>query len=166
MRSIPRLFRRRGADARPDAAKDAPAFPVCDNGGPCIATCGDRHRGGEVLGLVASEPLIARRRCRWMPRQQHGSEEDGDHEVLHGNRGIIRRMATQVGRNAPCPCGSGRKFKQCHGAGGGTRMSLGMRIAILAVAGAIVSVIVFGLTSFDTEPEQAGIWSAEHGHYH
>lgn len=22
----------------------------------------------------------------------------------------------QVGRNAPCPCGSGRKFKQCHGA--------------------------------------------------
>ena len=21
-----------------------------------------------------------------------------------------------VGRNAPCPCGSGKKFKQCHGA--------------------------------------------------
>ncbi|HEX4656604.1 MAG TPA: SEC-C metal-binding domain-containing protein [Streptosporangiaceae bacterium] len=20
-----------------------------------------------------------------------------------------------MGRNAPCPCGSGRKFKQCHG---------------------------------------------------
>jgi preprotein translocase subunit SecA len=20
-----------------------------------------------------------------------------------------------VGRNAPCPCGSGKKFKQCHG---------------------------------------------------
>jgi uncharacterized protein len=23
-----------------------------------------------------------------------------------------------VRRNAPCPCGSGRKFKQCHGRGG------------------------------------------------
>jgi preprotein translocase subunit SecA len=22
----------------------------------------------------------------------------------------------KVGRNEPCPCGSGRKFKQCHGA--------------------------------------------------
>ena len=22
---------------------------------------------------------------------------------------------SKVGRNAPCPCGSGRKFKQCHG---------------------------------------------------
>jgi hypothetical protein len=24
--------------------------------------------------------------------------------------------APKVGRNDPCPCGSGRKFKQCHGA--------------------------------------------------
>ena len=23
---------------------------------------------------------------------------------------------TKVGRNDPCPCGSGRKFKKCHGA--------------------------------------------------
>jgi preprotein translocase subunit SecA len=25
------------------------------------------------------------------------------------------RNARKVGRNEPCPCGSGRKFKQCHG---------------------------------------------------
>jgi len=29
----------------------------------------------------------------------------------------VRRDAPKVGRNDPCPCGSGRKFKQCHGAG-------------------------------------------------
>jgi preprotein translocase subunit SecA len=23
---------------------------------------------------------------------------------------------TNVGRNDPCPCGSGKKFKKCHGA--------------------------------------------------
>jgi uncharacterized protein YecA (UPF0149 family) len=23
---------------------------------------------------------------------------------------------TTVGRNDPCPCGSGKKFKKCHGA--------------------------------------------------
>jgi uncharacterized protein len=30
----------------------------------------------------------------------------------------VRREAPKVGRNDPCPCGSGKKFKQCHGAGG------------------------------------------------
>lgn len=29
----------------------------------------------------------------------------------------IRRDQPKVGRNDPCPCGSGRKFKQCHGRG-------------------------------------------------
>ena len=28
----------------------------------------------------------------------------------------IRNFAPQVGRNDPCPCGSGKKFKKCHGA--------------------------------------------------
>jgi len=28
----------------------------------------------------------------------------------------VRRSSPKVGRNEPCPCGSGRKFKQCHGA--------------------------------------------------
>lgn len=27
----------------------------------------------------------------------------------------VRREEPKVGRNDPCPCGSGRKFKQCHG---------------------------------------------------
>jgi uncharacterized protein len=27
----------------------------------------------------------------------------------------IRRSGPKVGRNDPCPCGSGKKFKQCHG---------------------------------------------------
>jgi uncharacterized protein len=28
----------------------------------------------------------------------------------------VERAAPKVGRNDPCPCGSGRKYKQCHGA--------------------------------------------------
>ncbi|MBS4095807.1 MAG: SEC-C domain-containing protein [Sulfuricella sp.] len=27
----------------------------------------------------------------------------------------VRREAPKVGRNDPCPCGSGKKFKQCCG---------------------------------------------------
>ncbi|MCR6655678.1 MAG: SEC-C metal-binding domain-containing protein [Opitutus sp.] len=28
----------------------------------------------------------------------------------------MRRELPKVGRNDPCPCGSGKKFKHCHGA--------------------------------------------------
>ncbi len=33
-------------------------------------------------------------------------------------RGLVQKVAGfgTVGRNAPCPCGSGKKFKKCHGA--------------------------------------------------
>jgi preprotein translocase subunit SecA len=27
----------------------------------------------------------------------------------------IRRETPKAGRNDPCPCGSGKKFKNCHG---------------------------------------------------
>jgi preprotein translocase subunit SecA len=29
---------------------------------------------------------------------------------------VQRRTGEKVGRNDPCPCGSGKKFKKCHGA--------------------------------------------------
>ena len=27
----------------------------------------------------------------------------------------VKREADKVGRNDPCPCGSGKKYKRCHG---------------------------------------------------
>jgi hypothetical protein len=73
--------------------------------------------------------------------------------------------AAKVGRNDWCPCGSGRKVKHCHGAKS-ARMSLGMRVAILAAAGAIVAGLVLGFSNFNAEPQPAGVWSEEHNHYH
>ncbi len=29
----------------------------------------------------------------------------------------VRRAEAKVGRNDPCPCGSGKKYKRCHGTG-------------------------------------------------
>ena len=40
-------------------------------------------------------------------------------EITSVNRykvATVRRDAPKVGRNDPCPCGSGKKFKHCHGA--------------------------------------------------
>jgi preprotein translocase subunit SecA len=39
---------------------------------------------------------------------ESGEQEDGEHKPFV-------RGAEKVGRNDPCPCGSGKKYKQCHG---------------------------------------------------
>jgi len=36
-------------------------------------------------------------------------------KIVRNPPATIRREQPKVGRNDPCPCGSGRKFKQCHG---------------------------------------------------
>ena len=49
-------------------------------------------------------------------------EEDQDLVMTHGEIATeekkqkpIKRNVPKVGRNDPCPCGSGKKFKKCHG---------------------------------------------------
>ncbi|MBW2471739.1 MAG: anaerobic sulfatase maturase [Deltaproteobacteria bacterium] len=36
-------------------------------------------------------------------------------QILAAEEGELRDRVAHAGRNAPCPCGSGRKVKQCHG---------------------------------------------------
>jgi preprotein translocase subunit SecA len=36
----------------------------------------------------------------------------------NGTQPSQRRTGEKVGRNDPCPCGSGKKYKKCHGAEG------------------------------------------------
>ncbi|MCH7872159.1 MAG: SEC-C domain-containing protein, partial [Planctomycetes bacterium] len=49
------------------------------------------------------------------------SSAAADHDAAMAKQGeggkaeTIRRSMPRVGRNAPCPCGSGKKYKQCHG---------------------------------------------------
>jgi preprotein translocase subunit SecA len=47
------------------------------------------------------------------PRPQRVLASHGD----DGDAGeASQARSDKVGRNAPCPCGSGRKYKKCHGA--------------------------------------------------
>jgi preprotein translocase subunit SecA len=41
----------------------------------------------------------------------------------------VQRQAPKVGRNDPCPCGSGKKYKKCHGVEGGQPPAGGRRAA-------------------------------------
>ena len=46
-----------------------------------------------------------------------GESEANDAEAAERpSSGTMVRSERKVGRNEPCPCGSGRKYKQCHGA--------------------------------------------------
>jgi preprotein translocase subunit SecA len=41
---------------------------------------------------------------------------DGQAAAEPEKQKTVRREAPKVGRNEPCPCGSGKKYKKCHGA--------------------------------------------------
>jgi preprotein translocase subunit SecA len=45
--------------------------------------------------------------------QQAAMQQQGEGGVPQ----TIRRATPKVGRNEPCPCGSGKKYKHCHGRG-------------------------------------------------
>jgi preprotein translocase subunit SecA len=78
-----------------------------------------------MLGRVRSETMLTLHRVQVEqpvqveePRQQqvpvqysHGSEPIAEEESE-----TFRRNQPKIGRNDPCPCGSGKKYKHCHGA--------------------------------------------------
>jgi preprotein translocase subunit SecA len=77
----------------------------------------------EPVGAATGEdgalpPALARGLSR---PQQSGQlsysapSEDTFGQAEHRTTGAAGAEYANVGRNAPCPCGSGRKFKQCHG---------------------------------------------------
>ncbi len=45
----------------------------------------------------------------------HGPDCNHDH---HQTATPYQRTEAKTGRNDPCPCGSGKKFKKCHGNAG------------------------------------------------
>ena len=51
------------------------------------------------------------------PSADSAFEDDATADVMQGADAEqpYKREAAKVGRNDPCPCGSGKKYKQCHG---------------------------------------------------
>jgi preprotein translocase subunit SecA len=56
----------------------------------------------------AEEMERKRRRAEFVMSQQSGNDGGGAPQQ-------VKREGSKVGRNDPCPCGSGKKFKKCHG---------------------------------------------------
>jgi preprotein translocase subunit SecA len=58
---------------------------------------------------------LVRREEPARPRPQR-IQENRREGAIQGGGGSQQARSDKVGRNAPCPCGSGRKYKKCHGA--------------------------------------------------
>ena len=67
-----------------------------------------RH-GGEVTGSEESEAAAAAAAAAQAQRPSRRPQPQIQMQPA-------RREGPKVGRNDPCPCGSGQKFKKCHGA--------------------------------------------------
>ena len=75
------------------------------------------------LQVVAEESPDEIRRRRLAARRRGGMQFTGPNQGAAaageeaGKIKTVTRSQPKVGRNDPCPCGSGKKYKKCHGAG-------------------------------------------------
>jgi len=66
--------------------------------------------------LEANHPAAAGIADAMNNAMQNPEESDSEgHTSPAGQTGTVRRETPKVGRNDPCPCGSGKKYKQCCG---------------------------------------------------
>jgi preprotein translocase subunit SecA len=61
-----------------------------------------------------NEEIMNRRREQKVREERKDIFAEGGQEAK--KQEPVRRVAPKVGRNDPCPCGSGKKYKNCHGA--------------------------------------------------
>jgi preprotein translocase subunit SecA len=102
----------------PDAGAGGPqgGDPAGDGPEPGVpsqeGTGGNGHRPPRLVATTADdlEEAFMRRKRRELEqaRMAGGGEAQPVQQVVRGQE--------KVGRNDPCPCGSGKKFKKCHGA--------------------------------------------------
>ena len=89
-----------------------------------IELYGTEEGWDQLKTLVDNRPDAVARHQQWVSRiapaarQIHAfwlARRGPESETIRGTQQPIRKAALP-GRNDPCPCGSGRKFKHCHGA--------------------------------------------------
>ena len=77
-----------------------------------------RDKGIDLSGGNLNDPRIGRLQNEWLstPRDAFDGKTPSDMLSLAQEKvETVRRQSPRVGRNDPCPCGSGKKFKKCCG---------------------------------------------------
>ena len=79
------------------------------------------HHENEIVELALDERLMLHgHKPVFFPEHKHDHEHvhgpECAHDHDHAPPAAAQPDYSNVGRNDPCPCGSGQKFKKCHGA--------------------------------------------------
>jgi len=83
----------------------------------------------DVVGILSKVQIQSKEEAEAIDQQRREAEEKAKIQYQHAqvnSDGEAEKEADEtadtfirenkkVGRNEPCPCGSGKKFKQCHG---------------------------------------------------
>jgi len=85
---------------------------------PLAAACTRPQEGFRGYAFVANQDggAIAAVDLGALAVARHIPLEGAPTEITAAAERPSQRQAPKIGRNDPCPCGSGKKFKQCHGA--------------------------------------------------
>jgi preprotein translocase SecA subunit len=98
------------ATARPSAPPPASADVA-----PAEPANGDAEPASQPsAATLATMQRLEQRRRAAEQQQQRSAQMSAGGQTLKTE--TMKRDADKVGRNDPCPCGSGKKFKKCHGA--------------------------------------------------
>ena len=95
-----------------DVWPQAPRGPVSRSGGAQAAVASAAARASEPAPQRL--PDVARQLERKQQRQQRDLQYQTGAAQAEAPKPV--RAGAKVGRNDPCPCGSGKKYKKCHGA--------------------------------------------------
>ena len=79
----------------------------------------DKIRTDTVRMVLFAKPAAEIRRTEVAKQKTAGLAGVGG-DTSEKKKPVVRRASERVGRNEPCPCGSGKKYKQCCGRPGGT----------------------------------------------
>jgi uncharacterized protein YecA (UPF0149 family) len=81
-----------------------------------------QERGIEPNERMFDDPRIQKLHKAWQSTSRDAFEGKTPAEMMEGSPGLMpekvetfRRVEPHVGRNDPCPCGSGKKYKKCCG---------------------------------------------------
>ncbi len=64
---------------------------------------------------IAREAVVGEMQMQQQPPQRVVLSHGGEASVEAGRPGQMKRQGEKIGRNDPCPCGSGKKYKRCCG---------------------------------------------------
>jgi preprotein translocase subunit SecA len=70
----------------------------------------------EIIEEDFDETQFMTRRTRKKPMRMHRGNVEGEEEAPEEDAGpvTVKRDKPKLGRNSPCWCGSGKKYKKCH----------------------------------------------------